>query len=622
MQKRDNISILDKIDTFLFGHLSFSKEEEQRFKYRYMLLSYMIFSSSLMLLMASFIRLLNGNFQVAFLDFLIIVGIFAQLLYLRKNKNHFKLISNIMLGVFFLFFTTVVIIIDTDIKLIWYANLIMGAFLLRGAHYGWFYTAIIVSTLLILNTFSIFGIRFNFITLAFAILSYLTFSVFMGFSERQHQKNIESLTSNAQELATAKERIYQQARIDQLTGLKNKSVLLEDLEKINQKSSFLLLSLEQHDILSQEFEEQWLNNVYGNIAAILSTIETDRIHLYRLCGEKFAILIDNPQGDEDIHLAYQINRMVEKITLNDNDFFVTINFLIAIARGQESLFSHSELTLWQLQKGHTEKVKLYEHDEKLQERQKQNLYWSRTLPNLLKEDQLVVYYQPIVQNSDAKIVKYESLVRVIDKGAVVPPFQFLPVAKSRGYLVEISKRVIEKSFETFSYNQYQFSINITDDDLRDGYLVDYLMQMSKRYNIEPNRVFLEVLENINAQDSYYANDTFKALKSKGFALAIDDFGAEASNLSRLMTLEADIIKIDGQFIKNLDTDPNSRKIVEAIVSLAKKLDAKTVAEFVHSKEIYHIVKNLGVDYSQGYYFSPPLPQVFDTTTVNAEVCST
>ncbi len=605
--------IVDRIDTFLIGDQRFSSQEEQRFQYRYMLLSYMLFSSSIILLVTATLRLLFGYVGIAVIDGVMMAGAFIQLLYLRQNKAYFTRISNIMLGLFYLFMSAIVVMIDDNAKLIWYGNLIMAAFLLRGVKVGWFYMLLTSGTLLVFDTFSLFDLHFSVITLVLTLISYFTFAVFMSYSEREHQENINNLIANAEALAQAKEQIYQQARIDPLTGLNNKTVLFEDLKSVNQNSSFLLLSLEQHDILSYELEEKWLNSVYGNIGAILSALQNERIHCYRLCGEKFAVLIDDVQGDEDIALAYQINQMIEKVTLNENEFFVSINFLIAITRGEESPFSHADITLRQLQKSHTEKIRLYVHDEKLQERQKQNLYWSRTLPRLIEQDQLVVYYQPIIRNSDQKIVKYESLVRIIDKGTVVPPFQFLPIAKSRGYLVEISKRVIEKSFATFSHNHHDFSINITDDDLKDGYLVDYLKEMSNKYAIKPNRVFLEVLENINAQDSYYANDTFQDLKDAGFALAIDDFGAEASNLSRLMTLKADIIKIDGQFIKNLDTDANSKKIVESIVLLAKSLDAQTVAEFVHSKEIYEIVKSLGIDYSQGFYFSPPLPQIIQTS---------
>jgi EAL domain-containing protein (putative c-di-GMP-specific phosphodiesterase class I) len=169
--------------------------------------------------------------------------------------------------------------------------------------------------------------------------------------------------------------------------------------------------------------------------------------------------------------------------------------------------------------------------------------------------------------------------------------------------------VIDKSFKTFSKNDFDFSINITDQDLSENYLVDYLWAKAKEYNIKPNRVFLEVLENINYQDSHDSSLQFEKLRELGFRLAIDDFGAEASNLSRLLTLKADIIKIDGQFVKNLDSDKDSILIVETVVSLAKKMGVKTVAEFVHNEEIYAVVQELGVDFSQGFYFSPPLPQV-------------
>ena len=104
----------------------------------------------------------------------------------------------------------------------------------------------------------------------------------------------------------------------------------------------------------------------------------------------------------------------------------------------------------------------------------------------------------------------------------------------------------------------------------------------------------------------------------GFQIAIDDFGAESSNFSRLLSIEANIIKIDGQFIKDIHTDQKSYKIVEAIVSLAKKLNAKTVAKFVHNEEVYNTTKKLGVDFSQGYYFCKPLPTIESKATCTAE----
>jgi len=131
----------------------------------------------------------------------------------------------------------------------------------------------------------------------------------------------------------------------------------------------------------------------------------------------------------------------------------------------------------------------------------------------------------------------------------------------------------------------------------------------KQYNIDPSRVFLEILESVTSLQSPESEKIFKEFKKIGFNISIDDFGTETSNFSRILSLDTDIIKIDGSFIKNLDTDENSVKIVETIVSFAQKIDAKTIAEFVHNEKIFNIVKDLGVDYSQGYYFSAPLPQI-------------
>ncbi len=150
-----------------------------------------------------------------------------------------------------------------------------------------------------------------------------------------------------------------------------------------------------------------------------------------------------------------------------------------------------------------------------------------------------------------------------------------------------------------------FSINIADYDLREGFLIPFLEQKISRYGINPQNVILEILESISVQDTKEAIEQIGELKKMGFRLAIDDFGTESSNFSRLLDLDVDFIKVDGSFIKRLDSDKNSQKITESIVSFAKSIGAEVIAEFVHSKEVYEKVKEYGIDYAQGYYIGEP-----------------
>jgi EAL domain-containing protein (putative c-di-GMP-specific phosphodiesterase class I) len=194
-------------------------------------------------------------------------------------------------------------------------------------------------------------------------------------------------------------------------------------------------------------------------------------------------------------------------------------------------------------------------------------------------------------------------VRKLSK--VISPFEFLEIAKLAGLIPNITKVMIKKSFETMVSNNYTFSINITEDDLAEEYLVDYLKEQTSKYNVNPNRVILEILEGVSAggKDSHLSQ--LIELKKQGFKIAIDDFGAEYSNFERILDLDVDFIKIDAKYIKNIHKDKRSYEITKAIAFFAKNVNISSVAEFVHNEDVQKIIKELGINFSQGYLFSQP-----------------
>ncbi len=592
------------MEKFLLGSLNFS-QKEGGLKYRYLLLNSMLLSASFISFAAGMIRIIAGNYLLAAVDISVFVLTFLLFFVARSSRNRFKIISNITLGIFFVFFSSLVVLLDQDIKLIWYANLLMAAYLLRGHKYGTKYYLITLTTLSLLYFLEPFGSHIKTIDYLLSIASYTAFAIFLGMSEIQHKKNIIFLKNSSAKISKAQKRLYEQNRVNPVTKLANKIVLQEDLDRCEDEMSLMLLEINQYDLLINKFGEKFMESIHKRVALILKAYSKRNINIYHISDDTYAIFIKKPTFNEDLSLASKIEKVFSNVKVENGDLKVVINFLIAIVREKKNALSYGKLTLRKIERSEAKRVEVYKHDPKLEEIQKNNLYWSKRLPELLKDDKIVPYFQAIFDNKTGKIVKYECLVRAIDDEKIVSPFFFLPATKSLGLLSELTKVMIKKSFQIFSGSSYDFSINITEEDLREEYLVDFLVQMCKTYDVEPKRVILEVLENINSQDSEYANEQFARLREHGFGLAIDDFGAEASNFSRLMTLKADIIKIDGQFIKNLDNDLDSHKIVEAIVSLAKKMGAKTVAEFVHSKEIYKIVKSLGIDYSQGFYLAEP-----------------
>jgi len=600
---------MERIEHLIIGSHTFSKDEYVM-KYRFLLVSSMLMAGSIISFFASMMRLLTHSYTLGVIDLFLSLSLFGLYVLLRKDRNSFNFVSNIALVLQFIFFTSIVILLEYEnSKLLWYPLLIAASFMIKGDKVGLRVFAVVVVTLVTLHISSFVDIHLSNYDVALAIAAYAALSLFMTFSELQQSKNIQSIYANHNEIAKQKNMLYKQARTMDITKLPNKIVLNEDIENSKGEISCIVMDIDDFDIIAHKFGEEFTDHLLREVAEVLKNITTKDISLYHIYGERFAFLIRNHSLDDDLLFARNIELLFKSVQIKHKKIELAINFIITIVHDKAKTLSHANMMLREIKRGNQSNCKIYRYDPKQEEIQKNNLYWAKRLTELIEEDNIVVYYQPIIDNGTKEIVKYECLVRAIDGDKIVTPYFFLSVAKSKGLLRNITEIVIDKSFKLFSTNDYEFSINITEQDLSENYLVDFLSKKIKEYNIDPKRVFLEVLENINAEDSNYANEQFEKLRELGFGLAIDDFGAEASNLSRLLTLRADLIKIDGQFVKHLDTDPESIKIVETIVLLAKKMDVKTVAEFVHNEEIYKIVKKLGVDFSQGYYFSPPLPQV-------------
>ncbi|MFA7501162.1 MAG: EAL domain-containing protein, partial [Sulfurimonas sp.] len=150
----------------------------------------------------------------------------------------------------------------------------------------------------------------------------------------------------------------------------------------------------------------------------------------------------------------------------------------------------------------------------------------------------------------------------------------------------------------------EFSINLTIEDILNKEIEEYIYDMLRTYNIGP-RVVFEIVESESIENFKEVLDFIKKIKKFGSKIAIDDFGTGYSNFIYLMKLNTDYIKIDGSLIKEINTNKQARVVVTIIVDFAKKMGIKTVAEFVETQEIQNKVLELGIDYSQGYFFSEP-----------------
>lgn len=237
----------------------------------------------------------------------------------------------------------------------------------------------------------------------------------------------------------------------------------------------------------------------------------------------------------------------------------------------------------------------------------ENMVWSKNVKEALEDDRIIAYFQPIYHYKTQKIEKFESLVRLKLDDKIISPFKFLSAAKSIGKLHDITLVMLDHVFQMAElYPEIEFSVNTSFDDFEKGKLLEVVKSKLQSNPINPNKIIFEILETDTYNDENSVMEIIKELKKLGFKIAIDDFGTGHSNFAHLTLMEVEYIKIDGMFIKDLESNELSRKMVSTIVTFAHQIGAKTIGEFVHNEAVFKLVESLGIDYAQGYYKSAPI----------------
>ena len=254
---------------------------------------------------------------------------------------------------------------------------------------------------------------------------------------------------------------------------------------------------------------------------------------------------------------------------------------------------------------------VYDDSMNIPQEYEENIRLTKLIKKSIKAGCIIPHYQPIVNNSSMKIEKYESLVRLCSEdGQIINPSIFLPVAKKTKLYSMITRIMSEKTFEYFKDKEYEFSVNLSVEDILNEDTVAYINDLISIHGNSLNRkIIFEIVESEGIENFPKVKKFIENIKESGCRIAIDDFGTGYSNFSYIGELNIDFIKIDASMIRNIDSDKSSRIITETIVGFCQKMGIKTVAEFVHSKEVFEIVRKIGIDYSQGYYFGKPKDNV-------------
>lgn len=532
---------------------------------------------------------IDKNLTMSFSMLIGAIGFGINLLLLYKT-NKLELSINIGLIISMILFS--ITYVNGGIKnigLYWMLIFPVMAYFYKGRKRGTYFLAFFIIILLVLFILK----QMNIITTPYSNVNFfMLLSVFLF---------ISVLTYFYEETAVKSEEVIKkQIYTNILTGLPNRTKLLEDLE--NAKKLILML------INIDDFKH--INDLYGTRVGDQTIVELGNrlkqlfgkkpnYKIYKLHADEFAVLILKKISKAKVEkIAHEIqNLLSRKIFINNIEIIVQLS--LGIAEGSYNILMASDMAL-KLAKEKRRDFVFFDKKLKIAEKYKNNLKWMNIIEKALASDNFIPYYQPIINNSNRRIEKYECLIRMINDGKVISPFYFLEIAKRSKLYHHITKIVVMKSIETFKDSVYNFSINLCVDDILNENTVEFITGLIKDYNIAKKIIF-EIVESERIETDETVNKFIYDMKKLGCGIAIDDFGTGYSNFEYALRMNIDFIKIDASLIKNIDKDKNSQIITETIVDFTKRLNIKTIAEFVHSKSVFDKVRELEIDYSQGYY---------------------
>ena len=337
----------------------------------------------------------------------------------------------------------------------------------------------------------------------------------------------------------------------------------------------------------------------------------------RLGGDEFLVL-----PDRDVTTDQAQSLATRLITAFDEPFelrglSLTVGLSVGIATASDAgydlseLMSNADLAMYRSKARGRGSYTLFTPD--MVESHKRKLHLANGIEQGISNDEFVVYYQVKV-NNEGNVIGVEALIRwQHPEFGLVMPNEFIPIAEQGGKITAITRWVIKRvcidmpDLKQWATSPFRASINLSGHDLRSSQLFDYIYNTFKLYDINPENIEFEVTESAYLENFTLSNKFFRRIGNMGCAIALDDFGTGYSSLSYLTQINIDTLKVDRQFVMEIQTSERSRLVTGAIIDLAKRLSLSVCAEGIENLEQWNYLREHGCDNVQGFMFSKPIP---------------
>ena len=416
-----------------------------------------------------------------------------------------------------------------------------------------------------------------------------------------------------------------QAKHDGLTGLINRSefdrcltTLVEQSIQSNEQHILIYIDLDKFKIVNDLCGHQAGDELLRQVSRVMKKRMRSNDVLARLGGDEFAAILFNCDIERGQKIAESIRDQVEsfRFSWDGKEFSVTTSIGVVpvdqYSNSVADVLHLADAACYASKDMGRNHVYVYTPDDKELNARQQQVEWVGRIKQALEKDLFELYFQQIEStNNTDKSLKFELLIRMNWQDEMIPPGAFIPTAERYNLIYAIDKWIIKNAFKWLDDNRFRLpadiscSINLSGDSINKADLQDYIQQMLDNYNIDGTQIVFEITETVAIANLNKASDVITKLKKSGVRFALDDFGSGLSSFGYLKNLPIDYIKIDGAFVKDIDSNKFDQAMVDAINKIAHSMDLKTVVEYVSTEQIYQTLQRLEVDYVQGYYLHKP-----------------
>jgi len=420
-----------------------------------------------------------------------------------------------------------------------------------------------------------------------------------------------------------------QANHDALTGCTNRHHFEQQLDRLSREAvddesyALLYMDLDQFKVINDTAGHAAGDRLLIELTADLRAILREHDILCRLGGDEFGMIIVDVSRSAAREVADRIYRVFQSLLFTHEGHSFAVRASLGLVHRSETdgtaddLMAAADIACYAAKENGRNELYEYRAEDETMAMRSTELNWLPRLQRALDQDQFRLHAQPIARlrpdPSGDSTMHYELLLRLADDdGREITPWQIIQAAERYGLMREIDRWVIRNALShvariAASGVPAGFSINLSGQSAADASLIDFIREQYTLHAIDPSLVWFEITETAAISHFATAVELAEAIRALGSKVALDDFGSGLSSFGYLKNLPVDVLKIDGQFVRELASNSIDREMVRAISQIARAMNISTVAEFVEDSETMDVLAEIGIDFAQGFHIARPAP---------------